>query len=141
MNKIEKKFGLKDIKKLVREIIPLIKGARIVTFSGPLGAGKTTLIQALAKELGVKDQVKSPTFTYFITYKTDEGVLYHFDLYRLQSADSFYEAGFDEYLYLPQSQVFIEWPEIIKKQLPEDHLSIELDYVEDDHAQRLLRIN
>ena len=82
----------------------------------------------------------SPTFAYLATYKAADGQsVYHFDLYRLQSPDSFYEAGFDEYLYLPQSKIFIEWPEVIKEILPAERLNVQLDYVEDDSKTRLIK--
>ena len=69
MTTIEKDFGLKDVNKIARELLPFINEARIVTFSGPLGAGKTTLICSLAKALGIKDRVTSPTFAYLAIYK------------------------------------------------------------------------
>ena len=141
MTTIEKDFGLKDVNKIARELLPFINEARIVTFSGPLGAGKTTLICSLAKELGIKDRVTSPTFAYLATYKLpDQKSVYHFDLYRFRSADEFYEAGFDEYFYLPQSKVFIEWPEIVKPILPQETLSIHLDYIEDDSKKRKISL-
>lgn len=139
MTKLEKTFGIKEVKAVAQELLPYIQNSRVITFSGPLGAGKTTIIRALAKALGIKDRITSPTFTYLSTYKTsDSSPIYHFDLYRLQSADSFYEAGFDEYLYLPQSKVFIEWPEIIEKILPAERLHIVLDYVEEDPKKRTI---
>jgi len=140
MVNVEKEFGLKEVKTLAEELLPLINDARIITFSGPLGAGKTTLVREIAKQLGIKKRVTSPTFTYLATYKTaDETQLYHFDLYRLKSRDSFYEAGFEEYLYLPKTKVFIEWPEIIENVLPVERLQIKLDYVEGDSKKRFIQ--
>jgi len=140
MTKMKKTFGLKDINKLAQELLPLIKNARIITFSGPLGAGKTTLIRAIAKQLGIKNRVTSPTFSYLATYKTSDGQVYHFDLYRLKSQNSFYESGFEEYLYLPQTKVFIEWPEIIKNILPAERLQIQLDYIENEPQKRAIEV-
>ena len=138
----EKVFSLGEVDDIAAEILPLIKDARIVTFSGPLGAGKTTLIRALAKQLGIKNQVKSPTFAYLATYQLPDGKsVYHFDLYRLKSLEGIYDSGFDEYFYLPQSKVFIEWPEIVKPILPSETLDIALDYIEDDHKKRKISIN
>ena len=142
MTKIEKTFGLKDVSAVAQLLAPYIKDARIVTFTGPLGAGKTTLIRALAKELGIKDRVISPTFAYVTTYKLpDDQSVYHFDLYRLKSLDGFYESGFDEHFYLPNSKVFIEWPEIVSSILPQDRLAVVLDYVEDDHKKRTITVS
>lgn len=86
----------------------------VIAFIGPLGAGKTTLIRELLKSLGVTQLVTSPTFTYVNAYSNEiNQTFYHFDLYRLNSLDQFLQAGFDEYLYTPNSWAFIEWPEII----------------------------
>ncbi len=138
---LEKFFGLKEVDNLASELLPHVKNARIVTFSGPLGAGKTTLIRALAQALGILTPVTSPTFAYLSTHQINDGQsLYHFDLYRLNSINSFYESGFDEYLYLPQSKVFIEWPEIITDILPAERLNIVLDYVESDSKKRLITV-
>ena len=141
MAKLEKIFGLREVSGVVKILASFVKDARIITFTGPLGAGKTTLIRALAKELGIKDRVTSPTFAYVVTYKLpDDQSVYHFDLYRLKSLNEFYESGFDEYFYLPQSKVFIEWPEIVSSILPQERLAITLDYVEDDHKKRKISV-
>ena len=141
MAKLEKIFGLREVSDIAQILASFVKDARIITFTGPLGAGKTTLIRALAKELGIKDRVISPTFAYVATYKLpDDQSVYHFDLYRLKSLNEFYESGFDEYFYLPQSKVFIEWPEIVSSILPQERLAIILDYVEDDHKKRKISV-
>ena len=96
-------------------LLPLTKKYRIFTFTGPLGAGKTTTIKEILRQSGIKETVTSPTFGYVNSYKNaQETTLYHFDLYRIGSLDEFIAAGFDEYLNAPQSLCFIEWPEIIK---------------------------
>jgi tRNA threonylcarbamoyladenosine biosynthesis protein TsaE len=134
---LEQEFGLQEVDDIAIQMLPLINDARIITFSGPLGAGKTTLIRSLARLMHVADQVKSPTFAYMATYRTSEGTcIYHFDLYRLRSLEEFRESGFEEYFYLPQSKVFIEWPEVVKSVLPVDTLHIALDYVDDDYTKR-----
>jgi tRNA threonylcarbamoyladenosine biosynthesis protein TsaE len=100
---------------VVKDIHPLFQHASVFTFSGTLGAGKTTLIQALLRSYGVQGPIKSPTYAYMNQYVNEKGDLfYHFDLYRLSSLESFLEAGFDEYLYEPGAWAFIEWPDIIQ---------------------------
>lgn len=142
MTNVKKEFGLKEVQKIAQELLPYIREARIITFTGPLGAGKTTLIRSLAKELGIKNRVASPTFAYFITYQMPDGkCVYHFDLYRLKSLNEFYESGFDEHFYLPQSKVFIEWPEVVKSILPRETLDIKLDYVEDNPTKRTIFVD
>jgi tRNA threonylcarbamoyladenosine biosynthesis protein TsaE len=111
----------------------------IIALTGQLGAGKTTLVQNLLRSWGVQVAITSPTFTYVNCYKLDTGlVIYHFDLYRLLTLDSFIELGFDEYLNQANSLVIIEWPEVIApilKNLPERVLSINLEYLGDSERK------
>ena len=110
-----------------REIYNIMAKVNILTFQGPLGAGKTTLIQAVLQQAGVYEVTPSPTFSYVNTYTNSRGeTFYHFDLYRLNSLDEFLDAGFDEYLHTPRSWVLIEWPEVIMDILKDDvcHFSL-----------------
>ncbi len=102
-----------DISHIAKDLKEQIRDCDIVTFSGSLGAGKTTLIKELFKQFGIKHNVTSPTFAYMNQYVVDGFHYYHFDLYRVNSLQEFCAAGFEEYLCLPQSKVFIEWPEQI----------------------------
>ncbi len=132
---------LSDLDRFAKKIVPLVKLARVVAFMGPLGAGKTTLIQALARQLGITASVTSPTFTYLGVYPMSGGQsLFHFDLYRVTSAAQFYAAGFNEYLGQPNSFVFIEWPELIRSVLPVHALLVYLEYQETDAEQRRIKI-
>lgn len=107
-------YACENIDAVARSIKQKMNGCQIVTFSGPLGAGKTTLIKELLAQWGVRDMVTSPTFTYLNRYTNAQGqVFYHFDLYRISSMREFQEAGFEEYLYEPGSYTLIEWPEHI----------------------------
>lgn len=101
---------------IAQQIVGLLPKAPIWAFYGPLGAGKTTLIGSILRHKGVTDSVVSPTFAYVNRYVNDYGEqFFHFDLYRLIHTADFFSAGFDEYLYVQNSWVFIEWPEIIAK--------------------------
>lgn len=88
---------------------------QVITFTGGLGAGKTTFIRHLLTYWGVEETcITSPTFTYVNVYKNKEGItFYHFDLYRMTTLQEFINAGFGEYIYAPQSVALIEWPEPI----------------------------
>jgi tRNA threonylcarbamoyladenosine biosynthesis protein TsaE len=124
-------YGLNDLDEIVKRLKPLFDRANVVTLEGPLGAGKTTLVREIMQASGVKDDVTSPTFTYVNTYTTADGrTIYHFDLYRLNSLDDFYAAGFDEYLYAPNSLCIIEWPEIVMPLLNENLCKITLEHVD-----------
>jgi len=109
----------------------------IFTFIGSLGAGKTSLIRTILQQCGVKEIIASPTFTYMNMYVNEHGqIFYHFDLYRIQDIDSFIQAGFDEYLHVPHSFVFIEWPEVVMPLLKDDVCHARIEYYE--HNQRMI---
>ncbi|MBI2345128.1 tRNA (adenosine(37)-N6)-threonylcarbamoyltransferase complex ATPase subunit type 1 TsaE [Candidatus Dependentiae bacterium] len=130
-------YNLDQIESVATQFILDISDKKIVAFVGGLGAGKTTFIRAVLQSMGVSDTVISPTFTYFNQYYTPNGLtIYHFDLYRLKSLSEFEAAGFFEYLYQPNSMVFIEWPEIIEKILKDSVCSVKLSVL--NHSQRLL---
>ena len=123
------KYSLKTLDHVVEILSIKMDTCKVFTLTGPLGAGKTTLIKKLLKYRGVNEVVTSPTFTYVQQYATGKGELFnHFDLYRLTSTNEFQEMGFDEYLYQPNSWAFIEWPAIIMPLLTHDVCHIELDY-------------
>jgi len=120
--------GLDDLNLVVDYLKSLLKDCKVFTFTGSLGAGKTTVVRALLKQCGVKDVITSPTFTYLNAYKNDrDQTFYHFDCYRLENLDDFIMAGFDEYLYEDDSWSFIEWPEIVMPLLKSQvcHVTIE----------------
>lgn len=122
-------YNVDQIKDVAQALALLRKTCAIFTFTGSLGAGKTTLVQALLKECGIVGPITSPTFTYFNVYENSQGQkFYHFDCYRLTSLDDFLQAGFDEYLYQPNSWVFIEWPELIMPLLTHDCCHIAIEY-------------
>ena len=92
---------------------------------GDLGAGKTVLVQGLARGLGIDPgEVQSPTFTLLRLHEGSRGRLLHFDLYRLTSADEAYEIGLDE--ALEDGAAVIEWPERLEGHLPPDRLDVEI---------------
>jgi tRNA threonylcarbamoyladenosine biosynthesis protein TsaE len=125
---VEKKFSVKTLDELdtVVSYLQSVKSvSRVYTFSGQLGAGKTTLIKRFLHAFGVKDTIVSPTFSYVNVYSNQQGEhFYHFDLYRLGSMKNFLDAGFDEYLYQPNSWCLIEWPEIIQPLLTKNICSV-----------------
>ena len=123
-------YGLDEIPAIVEKLYALLATCKVMTFIGPLGAGKTTLTRLLLQRCGVTDLITSPTFTYVNVYENKQGqTFYHFDCYRIKTLEDFRAAGFDEYLYQPQSVVFIEWPEVVMPILTHDvcHLTIEYE--------------
>lgn len=131
-------YTKKDLDTVAQAIGELSNQCSIFTFTGSLGAGKTTLIAKVLKRMGVVDHVTSPTFTYLQVYRTADGKkIFHFDLYRVDSLDAFMRAGFDEYLYQPDSLVFIEWPEHVVPLLDHAVCHVHIEYK--DQESRILR--
>jgi len=94
--------------------------SRVLLFEGAMGDGKTTLIKALCKQLGVTSRVTSPTFSLVNEYVTaTNGLIYHFDFYRIQQQEEVLDIGFEQYLERA-SWVFIEWPSKIGNLIPEN---------------------
>ena len=135
-------YVFNDIKAVVKELATLVQGKKVITFTGPLGAGKTTVIRELLRLWGIDRGVTSPTFTYMNQYITADGTkIFHFDLYRLGTIDEFIGLGFDEYLYQDNSIVLIEWPEIIKSLLTHSVCHIQLDYDPEDSQKRMITVS
>jgi tRNA threonylcarbamoyladenosine biosynthesis protein TsaE len=121
----------------LEEVVALLKSyypqCAVFTFTGTLGAGKTTLVQQLLRASGVEGVITSPTFTYVNVYRNaQQQTFYHFDCYRIATTDDFIQAGFDEYLYQPNSWSFIEWPEVIEPLLKEKVCHCILEYHGED---------
>ena len=109
----------------------------LITLTGELGVGKTTLAQALCRGFGVSDEVTSPTYALVQQYSAAKSPVYHIDLYRLDSPGQLTNLGWDE-IVSSHALVLVEWPERAGDRLPENHLPIDLDYVPDDPSRRIL---
>ena len=104
-------FNLNDIAIVAKKFVLLMGDYKIITFSGELGAGKTTFINAVCKEMGVEETVTSPTYSIIQEYRFgDENIIYHIDLYRIKSMDEAIEAGVEDCLESGES-CMVEWPE------------------------------
>ena len=116
MNKKLTLRSLEDTKNLGQEIAKEIlkrkdKSAFIVFLDGDLGTGKTTLVKEIIFALGIKEKVKSPTFTIIEPYELNDKNIYHIDLYRLNDPSELEIIGLREYLNESEAIIFIEWPE------------------------------
>lgn len=134
---MKKTFSKTDIPEIAKEILAalsLVKGesATIVALSGDLGAGKTTLTQAIAKELGIKENVISPTFIIMKNYEIKNGShkkLIHIDAYRLNSHQELEKLGWQEIISNPENLVLIEWPERVQEIIPNGAIAISLSHI------------
>ena len=102
---------------------------KLITFEGEMGAGKTTFIKEFVKALGTNDDVSSPTFSIVNEYETDNGIVYHFDFYRLNHEEEALDFGIEEYLYSNQ-YCLMEWPNKIVNFIPDEHHTITIENVD-----------
>jgi tRNA threonylcarbamoyladenosine biosynthesis protein TsaE len=119
-------YRLDQIQDAARQIIAFAEGEKIWVFQGQMGAGKTTVVKALSKEMGGLDQVSSPTFGIVNEYDTSSGIkIYHFDFYRLDDPTEALDIGIEEYFY-SGDYCWIEWAENIAQFLPKEFLLIRI---------------
>ncbi|SDN50353.1 tRNA threonylcarbamoyladenosine biosynthesis protein TsaE [Fictibacillus solisalsi] len=107
---------------LAEKLSTLLQAGDVLTLEGDLGAGKTTFTKGLAKGLGVKRVVNSPTFTIIKEYK-GRVPFYHMDVYRLEDSDE--DLGFEEY-FEGEGVTVVEWAQFIADRLPEERLNIDI---------------
>ena len=146
-SKIAKLFLAKLLKKNGKQ-----PGALVVGLSGNLGAGKTAFTQAVAKHLGIKHKITSPTFVIMKKYLlplpggsarrargSDYEFLFHFDAYRLQNEKELTRLGWEEIISHKKHLVFIEWPEKIAKAMPAGANYIYFSHLKNDQRNLILK--
>lgn len=127
---------IKAIEKAAEDLIDKFPQQRIFAFYGKMGAGKTTFIQAICRQLGTRDNVTSPSFAIINEYKTDTGnSIYHFDFYRIKEMEEAYDLGYEDYFY-SGNYCLIEWPEKVEPLLPEDFVAVNI-VVEDNEVRKI----
>lgn len=109
----------------------------LISLSGDLGAGKTTLAQSICTGYGVEESVTSPTYSLVHRYDAPKSVVVHVDLYRLDNESQLTNIGWDE-IMSEHALVIVEWPERAGDRIPADRLHIDLQYAPDDPSVRLL---
>ena len=117
---------LQEIDAAAGSFLEAVGEHRVIAFSGELGAGKTTFIQAICRNLGITVEVNSPTFSLVNEYIMPEGdSIFHFDLYRIESPEELFDMGYEEYFY-SGSLCLIEWPEKAHMLIPDDALRVNI---------------
>ena len=120
---IDSEEGLREV---AEALLESLDGRTVVALRGEMGAGKTTLIRAVAEAMGVEDQVTSPTFALVNQYEGAGGErLFHFDFYRIDDVREAYDLGYEEYFY-SGDLCFVEWPEKIEALLPEEVVEVRI---------------
>ena len=109
---------------------------KIFAFLGGMGAGKTTVIAAICKVLGVNQHISSPTFAIVNEYSA-HGKIFHLDLFRLKTIEEAVEIGIEEYL-TGDDYCFIEWPQLIEPLLPVETVYVTIEVLNDQ--ERILNI-
>ena len=125
--------SLSELDHVAEQIISSLGGRNVVLFRGGVGAGKTTLISRIVALLGSEDTVTSPTFALVNEYEGDEGLIYHFDFYRIDKVEEVFDLGYEEYFY-SGDLCLVEWPEKIEALIPDDVMTVKIE-VEDDEER------
>lgn len=146
MNKKLTLRSLEDTKNLGQEIAKEIvkrkdKSAFIVFLDGDLGTGKTTLVKEIIFALGIKEKVKSPTFTIIEPYELNDKNIYHIDLYRINDPSELEIIGLREYLNESEAIIFIEWPEKSFGFLKKFDLKISLKHSSEEKRNCKIELN
>lgn len=129
---------LEDLPRAAREFVETMDDSTVFAFYGDMGAGKTTFINALCRELGVSEDIAtSPSFSIVNEYRSDTTaeLIYHFDLYRLENLDEALDMGIEDY-FDSGALCLLEWPERVEELLPDDAIRVKL-FVNDDDTRTL----
>ena len=110
---------------------------QLIAISGDLGAGKTTLIQAICRGYGVTEPVTSPTFALVHEYRAPRSPVFHIDLYRLERPAELTSIGWDD-IVRAEALILVEWPERAGDRLPSAHVPIDLEHLPGEPNKRVL---
>ena len=127
-------YTLDTIHVVSDHIKDLINNYTIFLFEGDMGSGKTTLIKQLVKDIGISENVKSPTFSLVNQYIENDLIIFHFDLYRINKENELDSIGFYEYLDSGKL-CFIEWPNIVIQNTYKDYVLIKISVISDSERE------
>ena len=128
------KYTLDTIHVVSDHIKDLINNYTIFLFEGEMGSGKTTLIKQVVKDIGISENVKSPTFSLVNEYIENDLIIFHFDLYRINKENELDSIGFYEYLD-SEKLCFIEWPNIAIQNINKDYVLIKISVISDSERE------
>jgi tRNA threonylcarbamoyladenosine biosynthesis protein TsaE len=129
--------SLDQLGEFTQNLISKYPDQRIFLLKGEMGAGKTTFTKAFCSHFHPFQQVVSPTFSIANVYDCKEGgELFHFDLYRLNSAQEALDVGLLDYIF-SGNYCLIEWPEMILNMLPESYVQIEIESVNQENLREI----
>ncbi len=133
--------SLDELNLAAKEFLPYTEKYHVIVFTGEMGAGKTTFIQALCAVLGVKEIVNSPTFSLVNEYfKPDGQSVFHFDLYRINKQEELLDIGYEDYFY-SGNLCLVEWPEKAPDLIPDDALKVTIRVLSDSSRELVISEN
>ena len=132
---MELTYTINQIDNIAKAVVEAMQGRQLFAFYGQMGAGKTTLIKAICQQLGVTEEVNSPTFAIVNEYEGTRGPIYHFDFYRINRPEEALDFGLFDY-FDSGNPCLMEWPECIEPLLPDDTIKITITVI-DENTRKL----
>lgn len=130
--------NLRETELLGEKIADRLKKGTVIALIGELGTGKTAMTKAIAKGLGITENVNSPTFTLVQEYYGGKLPFFHFDVYRVDAIDELDVIDFNEYFYSDGICV-VEWADLIEKELPDEAIRVFIEYAKEEDS-RIIKI-
>lgn len=124
--------SVEETQRVAKEFAQKLIGGNVIALYGDLGSGKTTFVQGLAKGLGIKKRIISPTFIIVRRYRTGIRNFYHIDLYRVETQQDVERLGIEETLSDPQAIVAIEWAGKMGELLPKKRIDIHFKFIDEN---------
>jgi tRNA threonylcarbamoyladenosine biosynthesis protein TsaE len=131
---MEMSYSLSELSQVAAALLKAYGQKPIWAFQAPMGAGKTTLIAAICKEMGITDHVTSPTFAIMNQYDAGGKLVFHMDWYRIQDEKEALRAGI-EAAFEEADLCFIEWPENAKGLVPRDAQVFQIEILDPEHRR------
>ena len=130
-------YRLDDINEVAADVLNSFGERNVIAFSGEMGSGKTTLIHAICRQLGVKRNMGSPTFSIINEYESERGPVFHIDLYRCRDEEEAIRAGVEDCIY-SGCLCLVEWPAKAPSLFPEETIRVSL--TEKDEGMRAISV-
>ena len=134
---LDTEYDLDSISIIASQLIQL--NQKIMVFDAPMGAGKTTLIKEICKQLGSTDNFSSPTYQLVNEYVFSTGKIYHFDLYRLKTLEELVSIGFEDYINT-NNYCLIEWPTLAEDYLQSDYIRVTISTLKNNRSIKIIKL-
>ncbi|HUQ67517.1 MAG TPA: tRNA (adenosine(37)-N6)-threonylcarbamoyltransferase complex ATPase subunit type 1 TsaE [Flavitalea sp.] len=128
-------YELENIDKAAGELYHAVKGRNVFAFTGDMGSGKTTFIHSLCRRMGVKTVMGSPTFSIINEYESENGPVYHIDLYRCRDEDEAIKAGVEDCLF-SGCTCMVEWSSKAPSLFPDETIRIGITAI-NEHTRKI----